>query len=259
MFSRLTKNIKPQKELLYLAQKEKAETELCTFHPDLSPRRNTSQEHLNKEHIFKRLHQDAEIKKQIQQTQELLKQEKEMIGCTFNPKLNTSQRTRGRSMSNSLHTQSLCERLHSTYEAKKRSIYKKTLENQQKQMKDCTFQPKLVAKSNIARTDLHIPVGDRLYQRHQQKAKIIQQKKQELRDEQKKMSRFTALRQRRVLSNLSSDRGGVNSQNDSQISMSIEQQQNAFERLYKQGEVNHKKKQQLQKKWLKVRVLYTFF
>jgi hypothetical protein len=213
---------------IYEAQKELNDTKNCTFQPEIqskkSPRACNRSVGSEQEPAHVRLHRQAEIMDHARQNKEICKKEKELDECTFAPLINNSQmRERSRSKGR-------IEELYQDHDRKSRALAKKSIQKEEAESQKCTFKPKIISKRNQSiesnNENEEIPVYEKLYNRNEQRKRLLEQKKQELLEEEKKMRQYCS-------------KGSKHEKAD-------------FDRLYNVRKVYEQKKEVLSKKIMKV-------
>eukprot|EP01022_Parablepharisma_sp_SALTPOND_P014358 TRINITY_DN1943_c0_g1_i1.p2 TRINITY_DN1943_c0_g1~~TRINITY_DN1943_c0_g1_i1.p2 ORF type:complete len:696 (+),score=109.46 TRINITY_DN1943_c0_g1_i1:287-2374(+) len=232
VYERLSQSNKLQRQQYYEMQKSANEIKHCTFQPQLpkaKPRRASQSAIGLDEPVYDRLHRHAEVIDQVRQAKALAKKESEVESCTFVPRIN---RGACRSMSQDSRGNRFDE-LYMKHAEKKQKIAKKALEREEKVGAKCPFRPNLnLSKcsfggdSEVLECDM--PRYERLYSKHAQKEKMLEQKRRELAEEEKKLRAFAS---KKVLKEKQNNK-----------------EEEPFTRLYSQDKVYRQKKSELSKK-----------
>lgn len=237
VFKRLQKSYRRENQEMFEKTKAQLELKECTFHPNiLQPMSNST---LNSSSVdygersisrtFERLHSEHSYKKQQQMENEILKQTYELAGCTFTPKINDSEADRGtRSARNSARRS---ESLYADHFEKKRSITKMMLANEDKEIKECTFKPALIAKMpETVRSARKGTPQERLLEWQREKEAKLEEKQRE------KLLQESASKKPQINAN-AAELGKIGDEP-------------AHERLYREGSERKNKQEELEKKVL---------
>jgi len=239
VYERLANSNKIQKQKYYEAQKEANEIKYCTFQPQLPKAgraKGISQSALNvytdeNEPVYDRLHKRAEIIEQERQSKALYNKDKELDSCTFKPKIN-----RGSKPQRSISQDSRFNDLYMDHAKKQQKLQKKELEREESLRKNYTFKPKLETSklmSSLSQSELadnEVPRYERLYIKHAEKEKMLEKKRKELEEEERKLRAFATKKPLKSIEN--------NNKTE------------PFDRLYNQQKVYKQKKEELGKKVL---------
>ncbi len=269
LYERLAQSNVSMKQQYYESQKIAIETKNCTFQPSLpkakrscSRKSHKSDQSFGEEDaVYERLHRQAEIIDQEKQSKAIENKEHELDGCTFAPTINGS--TGSFRKERSLTQDSRFDSLYQEGDQKSRKLAKKRIQEEERQQAQCTFKPRLESQSRLSFAsesgakpkDDAIPRYERLYNRHAQKEKMLEQKRKELAEEEKKMRQFVA-KQRRgpgsstnvaAIAGTAGDRKSTEELGKSCVS-STDERHEAFDRLYSFDKVYKKKKDELSKK-----------
>lgn len=217
-----------EKELLR-KEKEPLELQHCTFHPFLPRARRSN---TTSGTIFDRLHAHADEKEKSRKYKELLFKDKDLDGCTFKPDVISK-----RSMSHYLKDDnSLFSKLYNDNVIIKNKKDKKEIEIEDNTLKHCTFNPMINAcnekVNNNNKNRNEGPCYDRLYQKRIEREKMIEKKRKEIEEEEKKMSLP-------IINKLKS------SQDDIENIRNTEFIKDPFNRLYQRREEYQKNKRKL--------------
>jgi len=259
VYNRLAQSNKFLKMQYYDAQKQAQELQFCTFQPDLpkakrDPNRNMSLQ-LNDTtgNIHERLHKEAEVLSQQRQTKAFAKREKELDGCTFTPTINLGKR------SNSQHIPThRFEELYREHERKRTEQTKKEMLKDEKTMESCTFKPSLLSKTkdNLTMDESSTPRYEKLYNKHTQKLMLLEQKRKELAEEERKMRQFVA-KEMKIPANKRQANNTTLQASHSKTMQSEDSKKgkddSAFDRLYKIDKVYRQNKKELSQKVMKER------
>lgn len=237
VYNRLAETNKTRLIQLYEEQKEMNETRNCTFHPEILNNANTRGSVPAKE-VYSRLHKEAEIKEKIRQSKQIENKDKELKGCTFNPAINY-----GTAKVNSDPKNERFEELFQKHDASIRNLAKKIIEREEEQLRECSFKPKIASQKNrgLSREKSDVPRYEKLYQKHIEKERILEMKRQEIANEEKKMRQFISVSKKKI--NATSTK--INKENNSIC----------FERMFNVNELYKKNKELLLKKIMKVLLL----
>jgi len=216
VYNRLSQSNITLKSEYYKAQKEAKESQYCTFKPDLPKAwRNTG----DTRKAYERLHNEAEIIQQSRKLKQLALTDKEIESCTFTPSINEKRTT---------SVNSKFEKLYKDHEKNKKRLAEQELIRDQEEIERCTFKPYLNKKSKEDVENV-VPRYEQLYFKHGQKLQLLEQKRKEIAEEEKRMREFIA----KDLKNLPSSHD------------------NRFERLYNMTKVYMENKKALEKKVMK--------
>ncbi len=256
VYERLAQSNRHQKEHYYDAQRQARELQHCTFQPDLpkakrDPSANRSLELGTTAEVHERLHKEAEALHQARQCKEFAKRERELDGCTFAPSINGSGGVAH--ISHSASTKRF-EELYQDNERKKRQLNKDEVARDERELGTCTFKPSLLTKDKgtpkaKAGDEDEVPRYEKLYVKHSQKQLMLEQKRRELVEEEKKMRQFVALGgKKRAAGTKQANTSAVlpESRNPSGKAGGA-----AFDRLYSMDKVYRQDKQVLQRKIMK--------
>ena len=245
VYERLSQSNRKEKQQYYELQKNANETRQCTFKPSLpktyhhTPSRSSIG--LDEEPVYSRLHKHAESIDQDRQAKALAKKDKELESCTFAPRINPSP-SRG---AMSINRGNRFNELYLEHEEKKRKLAKKTLEKEDSLKKNYTFKPqldqsRLSMKEDIDASESSVPRYERLYSKHAQKEKMLERKRRELVEEEKKLRAFVSNRSKISLT-ASKEVASSSTKNE------------RFSKLYDQDKVYKQKKDELSKKLMQER------
>eukprot|EP00357_Protocruzia_adherens_P011218 CAMPEP_0114979586 /NCGR_PEP_ID=MMETSP0216-20121206/4451_1 /TAXON_ID=223996 /ORGANISM="Protocruzia adherens, Strain Boccale" /LENGTH=820 /DNA_ID=CAMNT_0002340923 /DNA_START=1 /DNA_END=2466 /DNA_ORIENTATION=+ len=218
------------------------EVQSCTFRPEVSPasrnitsnrKSSVGPQSIDGSSVFERLNQSKNDKAE---QREYIRQAHEMKGCSFQPntslsKSGSKKSLRGRESVGEVHS-----RLYK--EADEKRNYKRTLEleNKDKELNGCTFQPDLKlttcsTEKSQDREDSTKPAYQRLFDTYNQKQKNLVKKSEEIKDDRFKECTFVP------------QRFAKNSAREAFKTEEVEQAP-AHERLYKKhAEIEQKKEQ----------------
>ena len=289
VYHRLNKDNKVGKQEFYKAQKEAQEIEHCTFKPDLPKAQqrieNDVENIFNRLHGEAGQRDQWQRNKQyIKQQREIegctfqpsLKKSE-----NYDPRLNQSMQVRSQSVSprtqsvQSIGTQGMYsmrgpkenltfDRLYLDHQKKRRKLMREEAKKEVSELNQCSFKPTINIRpraksvqprtqtSRLARSrgsESSTKAGNRLFNLHAQKAKLIEQKKNELIEEERKMRKFTARPMKNP--NLNNTSGYMTAPNPDNLQGA---KNDPFERLYKMNEQITNKKKKMQKQLMKVNI-----
>ena len=173
VYDRLSRTAKNEKELLYKAEKEAIESKNCSFKPEVTRAKRNSN---NNDSVHERLYKEAEEKEKARKYKEVLLKDKNLSECTFKPSIDSKRN------STSVLEETRFEKLHNDGEKKRSILAEKEILHEQESLKYCTFKPQ--TNSQILSSE---PAHERLYRKRLEKNKIIEKKRKELEEEERKM------------------------------------------------------------------------
>ena len=163
VFKRLQRDYRRESEHLREAVKVELELMGCTFQPNTTKASGNSSYISNASNVsefqypstkllsntFERLHNESAYKKRQKIENEMLKQSYELAGCSFTPRINSSRRPSVEKDIRSAREASTqrSEYLYADHFDKKRNATLKAFARQEESLNECTFKPKLVAKT----------------------------------------------------------------------------------------------------------------
>ncbi len=251
VYERLAQSNKQLRVQYYDAEKEAREVQFCTFHPDLPKAANGKKGHATNlsaelgEKVHERLHKEAEVMVQMRQCKQFAKREKELDGCTFKPSINS------RRSSSQAATARRFEDLYHDNERKKRQQSKNEVMHDEQERSKYTFRPQLVSKSKPDEAVDDIPRYEKLYTKHSQKQHLLEQKRNELIEEERKMRQFVAQGVKRPAGVRPGNLGSTQLCSARTLGAEPRGSGAAFERLYGMDKVYRENKHSLERKIMK--------
>ena len=190
VFERLARDNKNTNQSLYEEKRKELEMKECTFKPNItqsSPsheRQKTQFEFSEKQLLnqtFERLHSEKSLYIRRKIANERERQEREIIGCTFSPKINKRGyflSPDGRSSKEMSRVRS--EALYSDYFERERHKTKVRLDIDQEESKRLTFKPELISKSMV-KLDPNVPTEERLLSWERERVRKLEESKEQKR------------------------------------------------------------------------------
>ncbi len=270
-YSRLSHSNKREMMKCLEAQKEARELQYCTFAPQIKHARMHSESFAQIEPIYTRLHRAGEMQEQLRRTKEVEHKEHELDGCTFSPQTNSACKPRKRSSSLTSRDQvGRHERLYQDHARQRRESEKHALDQEEALQAGCTFRPALVSRQGTEDSAGEDPTPryERLYARHMQKQQMLEKKRKELAEEERKMHQIVSGMKGTTKPKSKKARAGSvtarsmqlsprpNARNDDGFRSARKFSGDAFERLYNLHKDSQTRREQLGKRLLTVRSRY---
>jgi len=150
-----------------------------TFHPDISLSQNKTKwrqyapesPESRKQEVVDRLYNDAQVKEQNRWLRKVYSKEQELAGCTFVPSINNNSsvvlRNSKSKERNKSQNSKFYDRLYDDNVKKQRNLLQKEMENKNKELDGCTFQPETTKnyRRKLSNEFDDMKVHDRLYER----------------------------------------------------------------------------------------------
>ena len=229
-------------------KKMHAEQQQCTFTPRISRSQSQGAALRNTEDLYTRLHKEKEVLDQVKKTKKNMYKDKELDGCTFHPITGANHYLQGRKRSSEdLSSRELivdpCERLYMDHEKKCHTLAKNEVNLAEQIGKACPFKPTVVSKRRLDEIEQNIPIHEKLYAKHSQRQKLLEQKRLELQAEEKRMQRFVSQCKENSNTKKSQPYSSTRS-----LCADHEEELSPFERLHRLHKEEQKKKTELTQK-----------
>lgn len=264
IYERLSYSDKKERLKLFEAQKTARELQFCTFEPSVKNKTfGYRSKSVQQEPIYYRQSRQKEVQERLRKSKEMEKRNRELDGCTFTPNINSG---RIQSENSSFRQRNYpYDRLYKDNERKKQQQVKKEIAHDEEILASYSFKPKISSSKNPQQdsetaSKSKMPKYMELFEKHQQKQQLMEQKRKELIEEEQKMHQFISganserkhLRTPSTKWNCSTHEMTNGKNPSSSAKKEVIEKQDIHEKLYKTPNIEKNKQEDLVQKVMQV-------